>query len=173
MSVTRILYSLAFFALLFVFQESAISLLNLPVGGFSLYLAVAIASISLEEGNGAIIMAFIAGIILDLSPSSNAPFGQWAFILTVIGFLISANRETIADISTTPLFHIALIGITATIALIAYLLFGSLIGEANGSFAHDLATIGINALWTILATPIFLPTLQKFRNYSLTSKERW
>ena len=152
MSPTRIFSTLGFFFILFVIQESAISLIHFPISGFSFYLAVAISLIAFED--------------------HNAPFGQWALILTVIGYIFAANRDSISDLTDSPIAFVIFVGAGVTIALGMYLLFGSLLGEQNGSLSNDGVIVGGNLLWTIIFTPMFLPLLSRAREYSLTSRER-
>ncbi|MEI6220640.1 MAG: rod shape-determining protein MreD [Actinomycetes bacterium] len=172
MSPVRIIYTLGFFFALFVIQESAVSLIHFPISGFSLYLALAISLIAFEDHNGAIVTGFLAGIVLDLSPTSNAPFGQWALILTSIAFLFAVNRDSIADVTSSPITFVIVVAGGVTLALVAYLIFGSLLGEENGSLGHDATVLGGNLLWTVIFTPMFLPALRRGHEYSLTARER-
>jgi len=162
-SPIRIASSLVFFFVLFAVQESAISLIHFPVAGFSLYLAVAIALIAYQDHDGAIIMGFLSGIVLDLSPTSNAPFGQWALILTLVGYVFAANRESIFDATSAPLTFVLLIAFGVSTSLIFYLVFGLLLGESNGSFTHDIVLIIGNLVWTVIFTPMFLPIMRSFQ----------
>jgi rod shape-determining protein MreD len=171
-SPTRIFSTLAFLFILFTIQESAISLIHFPIAGFSLYLAVAISLIAFEDHNGSLVVGFLAGIVLDLSPTSNAPFGQWALILTIVGYLFATNRESFADFTMSPVIFVFFVATGVTLALLMYLGFGSLVGEANGSINRDLVILLGNALWTIIFTPMYLPALRTVRKISLTSKER-
>jgi rod shape-determining protein MreD len=172
MSIPRSLATLAFFFVLFTIQESVISLIHFPLGGFSLYLAISIALITLEDNNGAIVMGFLSGVVLDLSPTSHAPFGQWALILTVVAYIFAANKESIADLTLSPLTFVLFVTFGVSIALLVYLAFGTLLGEGNGSLSHDSIIVLANAVWTLLFTPIFLPALRSVRRASLTSRER-
>ena len=92
MSPTRVGISTAFLFLVFAIQESVVSRIHLPITGFSLYLAILICLIALEDRNGSVIMGFIGGVVLDLSPTSQSPFGQWALIFTIIGYIISGFK---------------------------------------------------------------------------------
>lgn len=172
MSPVRIASTLGFFFVLFVVQESAVSLVHFPISGFSLYLAIAISLIAFEDHNGAIVTGFLAGIVLDLSPTSNAPFGQWALILTIIGFLFAVNRDSISDLTSSPITFVIFVAAGVSLALIAYLGFGALLGEQNGSLEHDSIVLLGNLIWTIVFTPMFLPALERIREYSLTARER-
>lgn len=172
MSPVRIVSTLGFFFALFVIQESAVSLVHFPISGFSLYLAIAISLMAFEDHNGSLITGFLAGIVLDLSPTSNAPFGQWALILTGVGFLFAVNRDSISDLTGSPITLVIFVGMGVTLALMIYLLFGSLLGEQNGSLGHDAIILGGNLVWTLVFTPMFLPALGRVREYSLTARER-
>jgi len=172
MSPVRIIYTLSFFFVLFVVQESAVSLIHFPISGFSLYLAQAISLIAFEDHNGALVTGFLAGLVLDLSPSSNAPFGQWALILTSVAFLFAVNRDSIADVTASPITFVIVVAGGVTLALLSYLGFGALLGEQNGSFGHDATVLGGNLLWTVIFTPMFLPTLGRLHEYTLTARER-
>ena len=172
MSPVRIFSTLAFFFALFVIQESAVSLIHFPLSGFSLYLAIAISLIAFEDHNGALVTGFLAGVVLDLSPTSNAPFGQWALILTAIGALFAANRDSIADLTSSPITFVIFVAGGVSIALVTYLCFGALLGEENGSIGHDGRVLLGNTIWTVIFTPIFLPALGRIRGYFLTARER-
>ena len=172
MNPVRIISTLAFFFALFVLQESAVSLIHFPISGFSLYLAIAISLIAFEEHNGALITGFLAGIVLDFSPTSSAPFGQWALILTIIGYLFAVNRASIADLTGSPITFVLFVSGGVTLALIVYLGFGTILGEQNGSFSHDSIVVLGNLMWTIIFTPIFLPVIERVREYALTERER-
>ena len=171
MSPFRIASSLTIFFVLFAAQESAISLIHFPIAGFSLYLAVVIALIAYEDHDGAIITGFLSGIVLDLSPTSNGPFGQWALILTLIGYIFASNRESIFDATSAPLTFVILIAFGVSASLIFYLIFGLLLGEANGSFTHDIVFILGNLVWTVIFAPIFLPVIRSFQNAIDTSRK--
>jgi len=93
-------------------------------------------------------------------------------ILTGIAFLFAVNRDSIADLTSSPVTFVLFVAVGVSIALMIYLLFGSLLGEQNGSLSHDLIVVLGNALWTIVFTPMFLPTLGRVREYSLTARER-
>jgi len=127
---------------------------------------------SLENRFGAIALGFIGGLILDFSPSSDSPFGKWAFILTVVGYLFSRNRESIGDFTERPLAFVLFVTAGATITLTIFLVVGVILGENNGAFFTNIKTIFGNAIWTLLFSSILLPGLIKLRNFTLTSRER-
>ena len=172
MSWSRVGFSSALLLFFFIVQESAVSKINFPIAGFSLYLCVVLGLMALEDRFGAISFGFIAGIVLDFSPSSDSPFGKWALILTLIGYLFSRNRESIGDFTERPIAFILLVTAGATISLVMFLIFGVILGENNGSMLNNLKTVFGNALWTLLFSSILLPAIVKLRAMTLTSRER-
>ena len=172
MSWQRAGFSALFLLFFFVIQESAISKINFPISGFSLYLCVLLGLMALEDRFGAIALGFIGGIILDLSPSSDSPFGKWALILTLVGYLFSRNRESIGDFTQRPVAFILFVsaGVTATLAI--FLILGIVFGENNGALLNNLQTIFGNGIWTLLFSSVLLPGLVKLREFTLTSRER-
>jgi rod shape-determining protein MreD len=172
LSWSRVGFSSALLLFFFIVQEAAVSKINFPIAGFSLYLCVVLGLMALEDRFGAISFGFIAGIVLDFSPSSDSPFGKWALILTLIGYLFSRNRESIGDFTEQPIAFILLVTAGATISLVMFLAFGVILGENNGSMLNNLKTVFGNALWTLLFSSILLPAIVKLRAMTLTSRER-
>lgn len=127
---------------------------------------------ALEDRFGAIALGFIGGLILDFSPSSDSPFGKWALILTIVGYLFSRNRESIGDFTERPVAFVLFVTAGATITLIIFLVTGFVLGENNGAVLVNLQTIFGNGLWTLLFSSVLLPGLIKLRDLTLTSRER-
>lgn len=172
MNWSRAGFSALILLFFFIVQESAVSKINFPISGFSLYLCAVLGLMSLEDRFGAIALGFIGGLILDLSPSSDSAFGKWAFILTIVGYLFSRNRESIGDFTERPLAFVLFVTAGVTITLTIFLLGGVILGENNGAFFINIRTIFGNAIWTLLFSSILLPGLIKLRRFTLTSRER-
>lgn len=172
MSWTRVGIFAAFLFLVFIIQEAAISKINFPISGFSLYLAVLLGLMSMEDKFGAIVLGFTGGLILDLSPSSDSPLGKWALILTIVGYIFATNRESIGDFTERPGAFVIFVSIGAALTLLVFLCFGVLLGENNGSFGNNMLTIIGNSIWTLLFAPILLPGLVKLRSITVNSRER-
>jgi rod shape-determining protein MreD len=171
-SPVRAIANALFLFVIFTIQESAVARINFPIAGFSFYLAVLLALMSLEESSGSVLMGFIGGFILDLAPSTGTPFGQWALVLTLVGYVIGTNRESIGDFTSRPGAFVGFVSAASALTLIGYLLLGTLLGENNGSILHNGVIIFGNSLWTLVFAPLVLPLLAKLRSLSLTSRER-
>jgi len=172
LSWSRVGFSSVLLLFFFIVQEAAISKINFPIAGFSLYLCIILGLMALENRFGAIALGFIAGIIMDLSPSSDSPFGKWALILTIVGYLFSRNRESIGDFTERPLAFVLFVTAGATITLVIFLVVGLIMGENNGNALNNLQTVFGNGLWTLLFSSILLPIIVKLHALTLTSRER-
>ncbi len=157
---------------IFLIQETIISRINFPINGFSLYIAALMVLLSLEDRSGSMVFGFIGGLILDLSITADTPFGQWALVMTVMGYLFSINKESIGDFTETPIVFIGFISIASGLSLLLFAIIGTLLGEEMGGIVRNLGLVFANSLWTFLIIPIFLPLIIKMRRVMLTSREK-
>jgi rod shape-determining protein MreD len=172
MSALRVLYTSIFLFLLFVIQEVIIARVNFPFNGFSLYLAVLMIVLALEDRTGSLVFGFTGGLIMDLSTSADTPFGQWALVMTIIGYLFTVNRETIGDFTESPFTFVIFISAAVALSLVTFLIIGLMLGQNNGGLLHNIGLILVNSLWTFLITPIFLPVIVRIRKLMLDNRER-
>ena len=172
MSALRVLYTSIFLFLLFVIQEVIIARVNFPFNGFSLYLAVLMIVMALEDRTGSLVFGFTGGLIMDLSPSADTPFGQWALVMIIIGYLFTVNRETIGDFTESPFTFVIFVSAAVALALAIFLIIGLMLGQNNGGLLHNIGLILANSLWTFLLTPIFLPLIIRIRKLMLNNRER-
>jgi rod shape-determining protein MreD len=172
MSGVRVLNTSIFLFVVFLIQETLISRINFPIDGFSLYLATLMVLLALEDRSGSIVFGFIGGLIMDLSISADTPFGQWALILTLVGYLFSLNKESIGDFTQSPLVFVTFISLASAFALVVYLIIGVLLGQNTGALSHLISIVFANSLWTFFLTPLFLPLIIKTRTALLSNRER-
>lgn len=172
MSGVRVLNTSIFLFVVFLIQETVIARIKFPIDGFSLYLAVLMVLLSLEDRSGSIVFGFIGGLIMDLSIAADSPFGQWALILTLIGYLFSLNKESIGDFTQSPIVFVAFISLASAFALVLYLVIGALLGQNNGTLTHLISIVFANSLWSFFLAPLFLPLIVKTRTALLSNRER-
>jgi rod shape-determining protein MreD len=171
MSQLRVVTTTVFLLLLLFVQETIINRINFPWHSFSLFLAAILVLLSYEDRTGALVFGFLGGLVMDLSPGSATPFGQWALALTFIGYLFAVNRESIGDFTDRPIAFIAFISMSSALAMATFLFLGLFLGQANGGFLHNLGVIAANSVWSFFITPIFLPLLIRFRKFSLSRRD--
>jgi len=172
MSGLRVFYTSVFLFIIFIIQELAIGRINFPLNGFSLYLAALMIVLSLEDRTGSLVFGFIGGMIMDLSTSADTPFGQWALVMTVIGYLFSVNRETIGDFTQSPFTFVVFVSAAVSLSLSVFLLIGLMLGQNSGGVYHNVTLIFANAIWSLILTPIFLPLVIRVRKLTLTNRDR-
>jgi rod shape-determining protein MreD len=172
MSSARVINTSLFLFLVFLIQTTLIARINFPIGGFSLYIATLMVVLSLEDRTGSLVFGFIGGLIMDLSPSAQTPFGQWALAMTFIGYLFSVNRESVGDFNDRPLALTSLVSVASSVSLFTFIVIGVLLGQNNGGFLRNLSVIFTNFIWTFLITPIFMPLILRVRKMLLTNRER-
>jgi len=172
MSGVRVLNTSIFLFVVFLIQETLISRINFPIDGFSLYLAMLMVLLSLEDRSGSIVFGFIGGLIMDLSIAADTPFGQWALILTLVGYLFSLNKESIGDFTQSPIVFVTFISLASAFALVVYLIIGALLGQNTGALSHLISIVFANSLWTFFITPLFLPLIIKTRTALLSNRDR-
>ncbi len=172
MEINRLPKVLLIFLTLFLIQETLINQINFLVAGFSLYLAFFMAWVIQDQRNSAVVTGFIAGLILDLSPTLDAPFGLWTLVLTSMSYLLSSNVRAALDAELSPLVMLSVAVLASSFALALFLLFGAILGQEVGSASYLFRSISGNALWSALLSPLYIPLAIKLYKATLTARQR-
>lgn len=157
MSSRSIAISAPIFLLAFLLEESLFNQVRLPASGFTFFLIFTFiwASLSTPEIGG--ITGFFAGLFLDLSHNSGAPFGMWTLILSLVAYGVAFVGFGDERLHTNA-FSVVVMTVSAiAIAQLAFIIFGSFLGMETGTLVQILRTIIGAALWNTLATPIIFP----------------
>ena len=158
------------FGLLFVLQEGFINQVHLPMGGFSLILLAALIWSSISEPEVAGITGFIAGIFMDLSPSTDGPFGQWTLVLVLSCFAISYLGYGDDAVNTNPA-GLTMMTSTAVVAtLILYIFIGFIFGLNIGSTLQTIRTLLGFGLWSALIAPMIVPFIARAHSIVYSGK---
>ena len=172
MSINRLPISAGLLLMIFLIQEAFINRINFFVGGFALYLAFTIAWILREERSSAVLIGFVSGLIADLSPTLEAPFGLWTFTMTGLAFLISSYVRGALDSTISPLTLTIVTTLLSSFALVLFIIFGGILGQDLPSFGAIARELIGNALWTFVLAPIYVPVAIKTHKISLTAREK-
>ena len=149
------------FATLFLVQEALVNQIKLPLGGFSLIVLAALIWSSISEPEIAGVTGFIAGLFMDLSPSSDGPFGHWTLVLTIACFVISYLGYGDDAVNSNPAGLIIMTSTAVITTLIFYLIIGMLFGLAVGSFYIVVKSLFGFGLWSALIAPIVVPFISR------------
>ena len=149
------------FALLFIAQEAFVNQVRLPLGGFSLILLAALIWSSISEPEIAAVTGFLAGIFMDLSPSTEGPFGQWTLVMVISCFLISYLGYGDDALNSNPAGLILMTSSAVVATLFFYILIGLLFGLTLGSIPNVIKSIFGFGLWSALVAPIVVPFISR------------
>ena len=172
MSINRVPISAGLLLLVFLFQEAFVNRINFFLGGFALYLAFAIAWILREERSSAVLIGFLAGLIADLSPTLEAPFGLWTFTMTGLAFLIVTYVLGSLDSNMSPLTLSIVTTIFCSTALMLFVIFGAILGQDLPSLSVLARELIGNALWSFVLAPLYIPIAIRTHKLSLSARER-
>jgi hypothetical protein len=171
MSIYRTSVTISFFLAIFLIQESLVNRIDFFIGGFSLYLALFFSWLATEEKGEAFISAFIAGIILDLTPSFDTPVGLWTATLLLFSYLVSTYRESLGDLDERPITAALYLVVGTSLSILVYVILSGVLGNSIPPFFTVVREIAGNGLWTLLFTPIYFPLVNrmKIRLFALRS----
>jgi rod shape-determining protein MreD len=163
MSIYRTSVTISFFLAIFLIQESIVNRIDFFIGGFSLYLALLFTWLATEEKGEAFISAFIAGIILDLTPSFDTPVGLWTATLLIFSYLVSTYRESLGDLDERPMTAALYLVVGTSLSILIYVILSGVLGNAIPPFFTVVREIAGNALWTLLFSPIYFPLVNRLK----------
>lgn len=158
------------FALLFLIQEGLVNQFRLPMGGFSLILLAALIWSSINEPEIASVTGFIAGLFMDLSPSTDGPFGQWTLVMVISCFLISYLGYGDDALNSNPAGLIIMTASAVVATLILYLLVGLLFGLNLGSPFQVVKNLIGFGIWSALIAPIVVPFISRAHSIVYSGK---
>ena len=166
----EVVLSFLTFAFLFVAQEAFVNQFHLPLGGFSLILLAALIWSSINEPEIASVTGFIAGIFMDLSPSTDGPFGQWTLVMVISCYLISYLGYGDDALNSNPAGLILMTATAVVGTLIFYILIGLLFGLNLGSTFQTVRSLLGFGIWSALIAPIVVPFIARAHSIVYSGK---
>lgn len=165
------LLSMSVFLALFVLQEGFFNQIQVPIGGFSLFLIFSLCWAALSTPEVGALTGFGAGLLLDLAPSSVGPIGQWTLVLIIVGFGIAFLRYGDDILRGNPLGLVLLVAVGVVVTLAGYLLLGLLLGLDLGSTFQLFKTVLGNGFWTLVIAPFVLPVAARAHRAIFETRE--
>lgn len=164
-------YTAVIFIIVYLFEFIVVDQVHLPLGGFSLFLIFVLSWSALSSPEIGAIGGFFGGLLMDLSPSSNGPVGQWALILVAVGFGIAFLRYGDDSLRGSPLSLVVFVAGAVVIAICLYVLLNSLLGLEVGNLRQLIRTIIGNGLWTLAIAPFVLPVASRLHRSIFETRE--
>lgn len=159
------------FIIVYLIEFIVVDQIHLPLGGFSLFLIFVLSWSALSSPEIGAIGGFFGGLLMDLSPSSNGPVGQWALILVAVGFGIAFLRYGDDSLRGSPLSLVVFVAGAVVIAICLYVLLNSLLGLEVGNLRQLIRTIIGNGLWTLAIAPFVLPVASRLHRSIFETRE--
>ena len=160
------------FTFFFITQETVVSQLSFPAGGFSIILILTLLWAALSTPEVAAVVGFGAGILLDLSPSTSGPLGHWTLILVLMSYAIAFFSYGDENMRGNPLSLILMITLAQVIVLVSYIVTGFLLGNVATTFTQTLITLVGSGIWTLVVTPLMLPVVVWLHDLAFDSRMR-
>lgn len=118
-----------------------------------LVLLVVVAVGLVEGGQFAMILGFVAGLLLDLAPPADHLAGRWALALLVVGYVAGRVRQD--GERPTLVLGMATAAACSFVGTSVYALTGVLLHDHAGDFGRMLQVIGIALVWdVVLSLPV-------------------
>ena len=162
--------ALPIYIAIFIFQEAVVNQFHLPGGGFSLILIFSLSWAILSSPELAALGGFIAGLLMDLSPSSSGPIGQWTLLMIAACCAVSYLGSGSESLSGNPLGFTFLTTSAIFLVEIAYLTTGALLGVTVGGFTQILITLIGITIWSLLVTPLVLPIFSRLHAFTFNTR---
>ena len=102
----------------------------------------------------AMVLGFVAGVLLDLAPPADHVAGRWALALMLVGYV--AGR-VVTDVRPTMPAMLATVAASSFLGTSVFALSGLVLRDPAVAIPDLLQVIGGSLVWDLLVTPLVLP----------------
>lgn len=147
--------------LVIVLQTSVVTRISWPLNGPNLILLLFIPWVLSETPFRAALIGFLMGVFIDLAPPGNGPAGQWALVMTIVGFGLATYAESSRDLARSPLVEVGIFFLGAFALLLLWGVLGVMVGDDRASAKYFFQFIPGSLLWNMVLAPFVLPLVRK------------
>ncbi|GAB2460901.1 hypothetical protein GCM10027062_45540 [Nocardioides hungaricus] len=105
----------------------------------------------------AMVLGFVAGVVLDLAPPADHLAGRWALALVVVGYVAGRVRpDASRDARPSAVTVVLTVAASSFVGTSVFALSGVLLGDPI-AIPDLLQVIAVALLWDVLLTPLVLP----------------
>lgn len=97
---------------------------------------------------------FGAGLLVDLAPPADHAAGQWALVLSLLGYGAGLLAR---DLRGRILGPVLLGGLAGLLAPLVFVVVGAVLGDPRADLLATLGRLPAAALWTLLFAPLVVP----------------
>ena len=109
----------------------------------------------------AVLLGFLAGVALDLSPPADHVAGRWALALVVVGYVAGRVRQ---EVKPTAVAVVATVAASSFIGTSVFAITGVILQDPVLDVSQLLQVILVAVLWDVLLTPFVLPPVMTMFN---------
>lgn len=151
-------------------QLTVLAPLPLPGGTPDLLLLVVITFGLVHGPVTGMAVGFGAGLALDLVPPADGPFGLWALVLCVMGYLAGLARSETDRAAFAPLVIVA--GL-AVLEVVLYAGLSALLGSPRVTWGATAGVAVTTAAYTVVLAPFVVPVLMGLCRRMEPVPNRW
>lgn len=122
----------------------------------NLVLLVVVATGLVRGAQAAMVLGFVAGVLLDLAPPADHVAGRWALALVVVGYVAGRVRQ---DVRPTAGSVVATVAACSFVGTSVFALTGVLLQDPALGVGEVLQVIAIGVFLDVLLTPFVLPVV--------------
>jgi rod shape-determining protein MreD len=122
----------------------------------NLVLLVVVGAALVRGAQFAMLLGFVAGLLLDLAPPADHVAGRWALALVVVGYV--AGRVA-PDVRPTAVAVVATVAASSFLGTSVFAISGLVLRDPAVGIPDLLQVIGGAVLWDVLVTPLVLPVV--------------
>ncbi|WP_101523937.1 rod shape-determining protein MreD [Nocardioides houyundeii] len=132
----------------------------------NLVLLVVVAAALTRGAQFALVLGFVAGVLLDLAPPADHLAGRWALALVVVAYLAARVRQ---DVRPSTAAVLATVAASSFVGTSLFALSGLVLRDPVISVGELLEVVAVAVLWDLLLTPFVLPpTMRLFERLGRT-----
>lgn len=154
MTLVRALIALGATVLALVLQVTFFSHLSWAGVVPNLCLLVVVGAGLVRGSEFAMVLGFVAGLLLDLAPPADHLAGRWALALVVVGYVAGRVRQ---DVRPTATSVVATVAACSFVGTSVFALTGLVLSDPSLGVGELLQVVAIALLWDVLLTPFVLP----------------
>lgn len=119
-----------------------------------LVLLVVVGAALTRGASFAMVLGFVAGVLLDLAPPADHVAGRWALALVVVAYVVSRVRP---DSRPSAISVVATVAGASFVGTSVFALTGVLLRDPALGMNELLEGIAVSLVWDVLLTPFVLP----------------
>lgn len=122
----------------------------------NLVLLVVVGAGLVRGSHFAMVLGFVAGVLLDLAPPADHVAGRWALALVIVGYVAGRVAQ---EAKPTAMTVVATVAASSFLGTSVFAISGLLLRDPPMVIPDLLPVIAVGVVWDVLLTPFVLPVV--------------